>query len=230
MNINIQILNANDSWKHQLDVYRGYHEKYASIYPLESFFYHPYLLEKFSHPNLSERELKIVETYFKTQIYDQEKLEQAKNTISEKAVPFLLSKNAHLEKLAIKHPDNLTIKLSGAMSGGFYNVNDSSITISPQCVTENFIPLLLVHEFTHICIEEHIQKNNISHQAKERIVSRICSEILEFDDHNMVGDKNLDRFLTKDKLSSDFSGVISSIKNYYKANQAIMKNNQNQGK
>lgn len=78
MKIDIQILNAKDSWKHQLDVYRGYHEKYASIYPLESFFYHPYLLEKFSHPNLSERELKIVETYFKTQIYDQEKLDRQK--------------------------------------------------------------------------------------------------------------------------------------------------------
>lgn len=32
MKIDMQILNAKDSWKHQLDVYRGYHEKYASIY------------------------------------------------------------------------------------------------------------------------------------------------------------------------------------------------------
>lgn len=105
------------------------------------------------------------------------------------------------------------------MSGGFYDAAKHSITISPQCVSPNFMPLLLVHEFTHICVDNEIQKRKLPHLAKERIVSRICSEILEFDDHNPVGDKSLDKFLSKANLSSDFLGTLNSIADYLNINQ-----------
>lgn len=221
MQIDIQILSAEASWKHQHEIYKNYHKKYATIYSADKFFYHPYLLEKLSVANLQNDDLQEIATYFKTNIYNREKLEQAQTTILTKGIPFLRQKNELLKQLPIKHPDKLTISLSGAMSGGFYNTDQNTITISPQCITPQFLPLLLTHEFTHICIEEHIQQKHLSHLAKERIVSRICSEILGFDDHNSVGDKTLDKFLTKENMLNDFLSVLSRIKKYGETKQII---------
>ena len=89
MKIAVKILDEKASWQHQKNVYQGYHQKYAKFYPAENFFYHPYLLEKFSEPNLNEAELKEVEIYFKTKIYDKEKLAEAKNLVEEKVVLFV---------------------------------------------------------------------------------------------------------------------------------------------
>ena len=198
MDIKLQILSAEESWEHQLSVYQNYHQKYAQFYSPDKFFYHPYLQSKFSEPALSPNELKNIKDYFVSKIYDEKKLEHGKQFISQQVVSFIEEKNNRLQELPITHPDILTIKLSGAMSGGFYDAVKHSITISPQCVSPNFMPLLLIHEFTHICVDNEIQKRKLPHLAKERIVSRICSEILEFDDHNSVGDKSLDKFLSKE--------------------------------
>ena len=219
MNIKLQILSAEESWEHQLSVYQNYHQKYAQFYSPDKFFYHPYLQSKFSEPGLSPNELKNIKDYFVSKIYDEKKLEQGKQFISQQVVSFIEEKNNRLQELPITHPNILTIKLSGAMSGGFYDAVKHSITISPQCVSPNFMPLLLVHEFTHICVDNEIQKRKLPHLAKERIVSRICSEILEFDDHNSVGDKSLDKFLSKENLSSDFLGTLNSIADYLNINQ-----------
>ena len=221
MEIAVKILDEQESWQHQRNVYEGYHQKYAKFYPAENFFYHPYLLEKFSEPNLNEAELKEVETYFKTKIYDKEKLAETKKLVEEKAVPFVLAKNDLLQKLPIKHPKKLTINLSGAMSGGFYNAEEKKITLSPQCVTPNFLPLLITHEFTHICVEEDVKKYQLPHLAKERLVSKICAEILDFDDHNQVGDKAIDKFLHKENLENNYAQTLINIQNYYLRQQAL---------
>ena len=215
MEIAVKILDEKASWAHQLNVYQGYHQKYAAFYPAENFFYHPYLLEKFSQSNLSKEELKEIETYFKLKIYDKEKLEQAKKIVEEKAVPFVLAKNELLQNLPIKHPEKLTVNLSGAMSGGFYNADKNEITISPQCVTPNFMPLLITHEFTHICVEDDVKKHHLPHWTKERLVSKICAEVLGFDDHNSIGDKSIDKFLTKENLENNYIQILSNIQSFY---------------
>lgn len=216
MEVEVKIFDKQKSWQHQLNVYQAYHQKYAKIYPAENFFYHPYLLEKFSKPNLCAEELKEVKTYFKTKIYDKEKLAETKKLVEEKAIPFLSAKNELLQKLPIKHPKKLTINLSGAMSGGFYNAEKNEITISPQCITPNFMPLLLAHEFTHICVEDDVKKYQLPHLAKERLVSQICAEVLGFDDHNSVGDKAIDKFLHKENLKNNYIQVLSNIQSFYK--------------
>ena len=48
----------------------------------------------------------------------------------------------------------------------------------------------------------------------------MTTEILEFDDHNSVGDKSLDKFLSKENLSSDFLGTLNAIADHLKINQA----------
>lgn len=222
MEIGVKILDERASWEHQLSIYQGYHQKYAKVYPAENFFYHPYLLEKFSKSNLSAEELKEVETYFKTKIYDKEKLEKAKKIVEEKAISFVLEKNELLQKLPIKHPEKLTINLSGAMSGGFYNADKNEITLSPQCVTPNFMPLLVTHEFTHICVEDDVKKYQLPHLAKERLVSKICAEVLDFDDHNSVGDKAIDKFLSKENLENNYAQTLSDIQNLYRQQQQIL--------
>ena len=55
------------------------------------------------------------------------KLAETKKLVEEKAVPFVLAKNELLQKLPIKHPKKLTINLSGAMSGGFYNAEEKKL-------------------------------------------------------------------------------------------------------
>ena len=221
MKIAVKILDAKASWEHQLNVYLGYHQKYANFYPAESFFYHPYLLENFSKPNLSREELKEIETFFKTKIYDKEKLAETKKLVDEKVIPFVLEKNELLQKLPIKHPENLTINLSGAMSGGFYNAEKNEITLSPQCVTPNFMPLLVTHEFTHICVEDDVKKYQLPHLAKERLVSKICTEFLDFDDHNSVGDKTIDKFLSKENLENNYAQTLVNIQNHYRLRQIL---------
>lgn len=221
MEVAVKIFDKQKSWQHQLNVYQGYHQKYAKFYPAENFFYHPYLLEKLSIPNLSEEELKEVETYFKTKIYDKDKLAETKKLVEEKAIPFVLAKNELLQKLPIKHPEKLTINLSGAMSGGFYNAEKNAITISPQCVTPNFMPLLLTHEFTHICVEDDVAKYHLPHLAKERLVSQICAEVLDFDDHNSVGDKAIDKFLHKENLIKAYAQSLKNIQNHYRQQQIL---------
>ena len=222
MKIAVKILDEKASWQHQKNVYQGYHQKYAKFYPAENFFYHPYLLEKFSKSNLSAEELKEVETYFKTKIYDKEKLAEAKNLVEEKVVPFLLVKNELLQKMPIKHPKKLTINLSGAMSGGFYNAEKKEITISPQCVTLNFMPLLVTHEFTYICVEDDVKKYQLPHLTKERLVSKICTEVLGFDDHNSVGDKAIDKFLSKENLENNYAQTLKALQNHYIQQQQIL--------
>lgn len=221
MKIAVKIMDEKESWAHQLNVYQGYHQKYAKFYPAENFFYHPYLLEKFSKLNLSREELKEIETYFKLKIYDKEKLAETKKTVEEKAVPFLIQKNKLLQNLPIKHPEKLTVNLSGAMSGGFYNAEKNEITISPQCVTPNFMPLLLTHEFTHICVEDDVIKYHLPHLAKERLVSKICAEVLDFDDHNSVGDKAIDKFLHKENLIKDYAQSLKNIQTHYQRQQIL---------
>lgn len=222
MKIAAKILDKKASWQHQKNVYEGYHQKYAKFYPAENFFYHPYLLEKFSKSNLNAEELKEVEIYFKTKIYDKEKLAEAKNLVEEKVVPFLSAKNELLQKLPIKHPKKLTINLSGAMSGGFYNSERNEITLSPQCVTPNFMPLLITHEFTHICVEDDVKKYQLPHLTKERLVSKICTEVLDFDDHNSVGDKAIDKFLSKENLENNYAQTLINIQNHYIQQQQIL--------
>ncbi len=222
MKIAVKILDKKASWQHQKNVYEGYHQKYAKFYPAENFFYHPYLLEKFSKSNLNAEELKEVEIYFKTKIYDKEKLAEAKNLVEEKVVPFLSAKNELLQKLPIKHPKKLTINLSGAMSGGFYNSERNEITLSPQCVTPNFMPLLITHEFTHICVEDDVKKYQLPHLTKERLVSKICTEVLGFDDHNSVGDKAIDKFLSKENLENNYAQTLINIQNHYIQQQQIL--------
>lgn len=222
MKILVKIFDEQESWQHQRNVYEGYHQKYAKFYPAENFFYHPYLLEKFSNQNLNAKELKEVETYFKTKIYDKEKLAETKKLVEEKAIPFLSEKNELLQKLPIKHPEKLTINLSGAMSGGFYNAEKNEITISPQCVTPNFMPLLLTHEFTHICVEDDVKKYQLPHLAKEKLVSQICAEVLGFDDHNSVGDKRIDKFLHKENLENNYAQTLKEIQSYYLQQQQIL--------
>ena len=222
MKIAVKILDKKASWQHQKNVYEGYHQKYAKFYPAENFFYHPYLLEKFSKSNLNAEELKEVEIYFKTKIYDKEKLAEAKNLVEEKVVPYLSAKNELLQKLPIKHPKKLTINLSGAMSGGFYNSERNEITLSPQCVTPNFMPLLITHEFTHICVEDDVKKYQLPHLTKERLVSKICTEVLGFDDHNSVGDKAIDKFLSKENLENNYAQTLINIQNHYIQQQQIL--------
>ena len=225
MEVAVKIFDEQKSWQHQLNVYQGYHQKYAKFYPAENFFYHPYLLENFSKSNLSEEELKEVETYFKTKIYDKEKLAETKKLVEEKALPFILAKNELLQKLPIKHPKKLTINLSGAMSGGFYNAEKKEITISPQCVMPNFLPLLVTHEFTHICVEDDVKKYQLPHLAKERLVSKICAEVLEFEDHNSVGDKAIDKFLCKENIENNYVQTLINIQNHYRQQQILQRGN-----
>ena len=211
MNIDIKILNEEESWQHQLSVYENYHHKYSQIYQPKDFFYHPYLLEKFSQPNLSKEELQAVEIYFKNNIYDRAYLEQTKSLITKDVIPFVLDKDKILQQLPINHPTTLTINLSGAMSGGFYNARQNQITISPKCLTNNFLPFITTHEFVHICVEDDVQKYKLSHVAKERLVSQICSEVLEFDDHNEIKDKQIDKLMTKDNIITDYASVLIKL-------------------
>lgn len=215
MLINTNILNSEESWQHQFSIYENYHQKYSHIYKPENFFYHPYLLEKFSQSNLSKSELQNIEAYFKNNIYDKKYLEQTKKLIAMDVVPFILSKSEILKQLPIKHPEILTINLSGAMSGGFYDAYHNQITISPKCLTNNFLPFITTHEFVHICVQDDIQKYQLPHIAKERLVSRICSELLNFDDHNSIKDEQLDKIITKDNLLSDYAKVLSSMQQYF---------------
>ena len=71
MDIYLQILSAEESWEHQVSVYKNYHQKYAQFYSLDKFFYHPYLQSKFSEPGLSPNELKNIKGYFVSKIYDE---------------------------------------------------------------------------------------------------------------------------------------------------------------
>ena len=133
----------------------------------------------------------------------------------------MLQKNELLQNLPIKHPEKLTVNLSGAMSGGFYNADKNEITISPQCVTPNFMPLLIMHEFTHICVEDDVKKHHLPHLAKERLVSKICAEVLGFDDHNQAGDKALDKFLNKENLENNYAQTLMDIQNHYHKQQIL---------
>ena len=227
MEVVVKILNADESWEHQRAIYKSYHREYSTIYSLEDFFYHPYLITKFSVPNLSEEVLKTIEAIYKKEIYPKKALVQAQQIIHDKAIPFLLEKNMLLRQLPIKQPSKLTIYLSGAYSGGFYDASDKNphILITPQTSTLDFIPLLVTHEYTHICIEDEIQKQKLPHLAKERIVSRICSEILSFEDYNSVGDKKLDKYLTKDNLSpTKFLQTLVTISQHYKTQKLLRQN------
>lgn len=215
MQIEVHILNSDESWKHQFNIYMNYHQKYSHMYEPSDFFYHPYLLERFSQPNLSQAEINDIECHFRSHIYDKEYLESTKNIIINEVIPFIISQNEILKQLPITHPSLLTINLSGAMSGGFYNAQDSQITISPQCVTKNFLPFMIAHEVTHICIEKDVEKYKLSHIAKERLVSNICSKLLGFDDHNSIKDQQLDKLITKDKLITNYSLVLSDMQKLY---------------
>ena len=108
------------------------------------------------------------------------------------------------------------------MSGGFYNAERNEITLSPQCVTPNFMPLLVTHEFTHICVEDDVKKYQLPHLAKERLVSKICTEVLGFDDHNSVGDKVIDKFLSKENLENNYAQTLINIQNHYIQQQQIL--------
>jgi len=220
MDIKVRVLTAEESWKHQLSIYRMYHAKYKedkNKYPPESFFKHPYLLEKFSNPDLSESELKEVETYFKNNIYNGKNLERYKDAVEKSVVPFIAEKSEILEQLPVKHPSELTIVLSGAASNAFYDADADQITLCPQTLCHpdkvaELLPQVAMHEFTHICVEDDVQKHKLPHTAKERLVSRICSELLDFDDNNYVQDKRLDKAITKDKLMSDYHSVLANLK------------------
>lgn len=61
-------------------------------------------------------------------------------------------------------------------------------------------------------------------QYGKNILSSLYSnaEVLDFDDHNSVEDKRIDKFLNKENLENNYAQTLKEIQNHYFQQQQIL--------
>ena len=107
--------------------------------------------------------------------------------------------------------DRYTIKLTRYGTGGSYNVIKSLVILNIQRKSKAELLGTIIHEITHIGIEDLIQKYNVKQWQKERIIDLITERLFP------GLHKNQD-------YQADVSSVETIFNNFYPDMDAIIKN------
>jgi len=125
----------------------------------------------------SDSEIKqVIEAEFDQSIY-----EQAKQKLSDRFIPVADQFNSALVEVFDSSIDTIVINLTGYGVGGSYHL-PSTIVINHH-MSDLF--KTVIHEIVHLMIQENIEKHEIEHWEKERIVDLILNSeqfsFLEYD-------------------------------------------------
>ncbi len=180
---------------------------------------------EFLHTNiqvLSEGEKEELKQVFITEVYHKTSFDMALSNLHD-AEPVtrkgldLLSVLAKNWDFHLKQQYNIVLTLYGP--GGNYNVTEGRILVKikeNKEIPKKWIEKTILHEIVHIGIEESIvQKFNLLHWEKERLVDLICfyhlKEILPDYQMQEKGDTRIDTYINEFIIIHDLPSAISNF-------------------
>ena len=124
-------------------------------------------------------------------------LESSKNEIDNLLQPIF-----EFKKWGFKIHKIYNVILTRYGPGGSYDADKGKIILCTSMKKELLVNAT-IHEIIHIGIEHFVNKFNLSHSEKERIVDILCSKKLKIDRYHMqkVGDRRIDKFLIRNKFN-----------------------------
>ncbi|MFQ6703491.1 MAG: hypothetical protein ACLRFP_00175 [Alphaproteobacteria bacterium] len=226
MQIKIEHLDAESAWNHILDWYNLYQSGLKNFnLPYNMFAPEdPRMQEMFAQPKLSNTQIKHYHDIFISEIYNQSDLtkrdhdlntavQMFQNMIETKIKPLLPAWNA-------KMPETLTIECEYGRGAGYENGNNATILfrMSNDNRDDYGIYLLLSHEFVHILIQEQIiEKYNVPHDLKERIVDIIGLELFNKPVQPMFEKSFANVYITPDAIRTDLASAVKKMMADYNA-------------
>ncbi|MBR3782661.1 MAG: hypothetical protein IKL14_04740 [Alphaproteobacteria bacterium] len=226
MQIKIEHLDAENAWNHILDWYNLYQSSLKNFNRPYSMFApeDPRMQEMFARPKLSNAQIKYYHDIFISEIYNQSDLtkrdhdlntavQMFQNMIETKIKPLLPAWNA-------KMPKTLTIECEYGRGAGYKSGNNATIMFRMSNDNRNDyrIYLLLSHEFVHILIgEQIIQKYNVPHDLKERIVDIIGQELFKKPVQPMFENSFANAYITPEVIRTDLDSAVKKMMADYTA-------------
>lgn len=226
MQIKIEHLDAENAWNHILDWYNLYQSSLKNFNRPYSMFApeDPRMQEMFARPKLSNAQIKYYHDIFISEIYNQSDLtkrdhdlntavQMLQNMIETKIKPLLPARNAKMPKI-------LTIECEYGRGAGYESGDNATILfrMSGDKRNDYGIYLLLSHEFVHILIEEQIiQKYNVPHDLKERIVDIIGQELFKKPVQPMFENSFANAYITPAVIRTDLDSAVKKMMTDYTA-------------
>ena len=220
MQIKLEHLDAESAWNHILDWYNLYQSGLKNFKLPYSMFApeDPRMQEMFAQPKLSNVQIKYYHDIFISEIYNQSDLtkrdhdintavQMFQNMIETKIKPLLPAWNA-------KMPKTLTIECEYGRGAGYEEGDNATIMfrMSNDNRNDHGIYLLFMHEFVHILIQEQIiEKYNVPHDLKERIVDIIGQELFNKPVQPMFMESFANSYITPAVIRTDLDSAVKKM-------------------
>ena len=220
MQIKIEHLDAESAWQRIIRAHERYHTNLKNYkYSYEMFIPNDdRIREMFEQPKLTEQQIQHYHDIFVNEIYKLSDLthkdvdinsavQMFQNMIETKIKPLLPAWNA-------KMPKTLTIECEYGRGAGYESGNNATIMFRMSNDNRNDygIYLLLSHEFVHILIEEQIiQKYNVPHDLKERIVDIIGQELFKKPVQPMFENSFANAYITPAVIRTDLDSAVKKM-------------------
>ena len=224
MKISMRAMTGEESWIYLLNQHKAFHsylKKFGYTYQKLA---PNFMNDMFEKSDLTNDELCVYHDKF-IKKYNIEKLQRfddvftsyiepkLKNSINKFLVPLLPSWNAIL-------PEKLEILCTFGEGAGYERKNEEYARIffrmSRFPNNKKMVFELLFHEFVHILIEfPIIQKYNVPHEVKERIVDIICYEFIKKPVQKIFEDSYVNKYINAQVITENLPAAVNKMKNNF---------------
>jgi hypothetical protein len=226
-------MTAEEAWKYILERHTAFHKglrkfgyKYNTWVPKPN---NEHIKAMFEKEKLTEQDIKFYKNFFITEIYNADNLRQFDSNfvefvrpmmekgINKFLVPLLPNWNAVL-------PKKLEILCTYGVGAGYSRKSDeyAVITFRMSRYPDNKESMLdtMLHEFIHLLIEKPIiEKYNVPHNFKERIVDLIGTEFFGKHIQERFVNAFVDKYITPEAIKTDLPGAVAKMMTDYNALQ-----------
>lgn len=233
MQITIRPMTAEEAWNYILERHAAFHHslknfgyKYNTWVPKPN---NEHIKSMFEKEKLTDQDIRFYKNFFITEIYNADDLRRFDGMFAEFVkpmfekginkflVPLLPSWNATL-------PEKLDVLCTYGAGAGYNRDDDKNAVIVFRMSRypdnrENMLDTML-HEFIHLLIEKPIiEKYNVPHNFKERIVDIIGQEFFgRYVQENFIN-PFVDKYITPDAIKTNLPGAVQKMMADYKALQ-----------
>ena len=226
MQIKIEHLDAESAWKRIISGYerywsnlKNYKYRYDMFIPNDDRMH-----EMFEQPKLTEQQIQHYHDIFVNKIYKLSDLTHQDENIKKAIILVQNRIKTHIASLlpawGATMPETLSIKCTYGRGGGYSSGKNATILFRISDDKRNYygIYLLFMHEFVHILIQEQIiEKYNVPHYLKERIVDIIGQELFNKPVQPMFMESFANSYITPNAIKTDLIGAVKKMMADYSA-------------
>lgn len=226
MQISVRPMTADEAWKFISRMYHYYHNELKHFgYSVDSFIPSQKFKEIFEKESIVDSDIEEYRDWFKQEIYNVSDLTKYDEVLNSYVVP-MLERGVNrflvplLDSWGAKLPDKLDI-LCTYGQGAAYNLQSDipQIIFRMSRYPDNKEAMLntMLHEFIHILIEKPIiEKYNVPHNFKERIVDIIGHVFFDRYVQERFVNSFVDKYITPETIKKDLPGVVKKMMIDYK--------------